>query len=483
MSRCPSPALPALSRTAGAALAALALLCAPVAQAADKDRTRSTCDLSPTGGDVASDARDGRTLALTESRRAGLANWEVRWWRRHRVWITLSATNRAAAPATLLPEIVVDLEAGGAVAAAQVGDLQLLAPGATATQRLAYWVPDDARTLGLRVLATGQDVDLGLSFGLECSQARFDKGEMAAPAAALLDRATRLYLAEFIDPLPSSHDSLELVRTLATGAQDSADVVWVVQRLMRAVGDESSYVLAPGEAPPPAAARELVTRAPGFELRSDGIAVLRLYPTGFHGDAEALAWAGALHDGIAALAARRPRGWIVDLRQHDGADAWASLAGLSPLLAGPEVGAFVTRGERQAWIVERGSARVAGAPAPIDLQAPPEPPFNGPIAVLIGPNTSNVGGQVAVSFEGRPQTRFFGLPTAATASGAVHVHTLPGGTILGILDTRSADRTGRIHRSTIDPDERVASVVRLDTLPGEAIAWVLADHPQARAER
>jgi C-terminal processing protease CtpA/Prc len=126
---------------------------------------------------------------------------------------------------------------------------------------------------------------------------------------------------------------------------------------------------------------------------------------------------------------------------------------MSTLLGGPAIGATVSRRETQDWISDRGVSRVAGGPALMDVQASPEPPFTGPVAVLLGPGTRNAGEDLAVAFRGRPHTRFFGTSTAGFPTEGVVVHRLSDGSLLGVLETRAADRKGVVQRMPIEPDD------------------------------
>jgi hypothetical protein len=443
------------------AIAAALLLWATAACAAD----RSDC--------TPADARAAHPV--------GLVNWDARRWQRHRVWITLDADNPGDAPANLLPEMVVDARPDGSAAAVLRGLPMMLAPHARATQRLAVYVPDDTRTLGVRTLAAtpvspDPSRSPALSFALDCSDARFDMGEFAPAVAASLDEAIETYLNGLDDPISDPNAAAQAARALSSGAQDATDVVWTVRGLMQVVHDDHSFIVGPGEPSP--ARRTLVTRAPELELRTDGVAVVRLHAVDTRAAADALAWATALHDGIAALAARHPHGWIIDLRDHDGDSPWPSFAGLSTLLDGPLVGAYVSRRDKQDWIVERGVARVAGGPALVDVQAAPEPAFRGPVAVLIGPNTRDAGEDVTVALRGRMNTRFFGAPTAGFPTLGIAIHRLRDGTTLGVLETRDADRTGVIHRLAIEPETLLKDGAILDGVPRDALDWVL-DSPAA----
>ena len=107
---------------------------------------------------------------------------------------------------------------------------------------------------------------------------------------------------------------------------------------------------------------------------------------------------------------------------------------------------------------------MAGGPALVDVQAPPEPPFAGPVAVLIGPGTRDAGEDVAVAFHGRPHTRFFGAPTAGFPTRAWWCIGLSDGSLLGVLESRDADRTGRVQRLAVEPDV-VPLDVAIEALP------------------
>ena len=124
---------------------------------------------------------------------------------------------------------------------------------------------------------------------------------MKKSSAVLLDEALTLYLAELAVEPQDPRRVLDDVRVLAAGAQDGADVAWAMRGLMAALGDDRS-TMTPAGAPAPVPAR-VETRPPEVERRPDGIAVLRLGAVDFRSDAERLAWAQALHDRIAALAA------------------------------------------------------------------------------------------------------------------------------------------------------------------------------------
>jgi carboxyl-terminal processing protease len=450
------------------AAASFVLASAPAAAATG---TRAECALHPASGDVASQNADALSVNLDAAHLAALANWDVRWWQRHRVWIALQAVNGGDAVAHVLPQLLVDARADGGATQVLDGTPLTLEPRARATQRLAIYVTDDAKTLGVRMFGAALVGAVSVSFSSECSDGKFDLGQMAPAVAPLFDEALRTYFNGFVDPLTDPRAALEEARKLGTGAQDGGDVAWALRGLMQSVRDNHGWIVPPGETAP--VRRPVVTRAPEFELRPDGTAVVRLHALAAADAAAALTWATALHDGVADLAARHPRAWILDLRDHDADSPWPAFAALSTLLDGPAIGAFVGRRETQDWIADRGVSRVAGGPAQVDVQAPPEPPLRGPIAVLIGPGTRNAGEDLAVAFMGRAHTRFIGHPTAGFPFEGVQVHRLPDGTQLGVLETRVADRTGLVQRQPVEPDTLLGPDASPTALPSQAVDWLL----------
>ena len=456
---------PPLRPTLAAAIALLLAASTSVAASA----TRSACTPKPASDEPKSQVADARSAHVDAAQPLALANWDAGWWQRHRVWITLSATNEGDTPTQVLPQMVVDARPDGGAAVALYGLPLALPAHGHATQRLAIYVPDDSRTLGVRTLVATPAQPVALSFALECSDSRYDPGEFAPAVASLLDESMKTYFNGLVDPLSDPNAAVETVRQLASGSQDAGDVAWTMRGLMQAVHDDHGFFALPGEALP--ARRALVTRAPDLELRPDGTAVLRLHAVDTTSPADALAWATSLHDGIAAVAARHPRGWVIDLRDHDGDSPYPSLAALSTLLGGPAVGSFTTRQGKQEWIVERGAVRIAGGSALVDTQPPPEPDYRGPVALLLGPGTRDAGEDVAVALRGRPRTRSFGKPTAGFPLQGVQAHRLSDGSTLGVLETRAADRGGVVHRVSLEP-ETLLHEDATAPLPQEVLDWL-----------
>jgi hypothetical protein len=448
--------------------AATALLLAATSAGA-ASATRSACTPKPAGDEPKSQVADARSAHIDAAQPVALANWDAGGWQRRRVWITLSASNEGDVPTQVLPQMVVDARPDGGAALAQYGLPLALPARGGATERLAIYVPDDSRTLGVRTLVATPAQPVAVSFTLECADSRSDPGEFSPAVAPLLDEALKTYFNGLVDPLSDPNQAVETARQLSSGSQEAGDVAWTLRGLMQSLHDGHGYMVLPGEPLP--VRRTLVTRAPDLELRADGTAVLRLHAVDTLSAAAALAWATSLHEGIAAVAARRPRGWVIDLRDHDGDSPYPSLAALSTLLGGPVVGNFTTRQGKQEWIVERGAVRIAGGAALVDTQPPPEPDYRGPVALLLGPGTRDAGEDVAVAFRGRPNTHTFGKPTAGFPLQGVQAHRLSDGSTLGVLEIRAGDRGGVVHRVPLEP-ETLLHEDATAPLPQEVLDWL-----------
>jgi hypothetical protein len=470
-----------MTATIAGLLAALAL--ALPARAAAPASASAPCRTS-----AAADPRDEAAL-IDDTHPEAVRRWDAGALRRHRVWVTATATNAGDQPVTVYP--IREVEGDGGAAGRFIRSLGGvdLAPHGSGVMAFSFYVPEGARTVAIRVrrlsapdrgeVRSPEDhpaTTVGavrIAWAARCSAATFDAGEMPAPMHALLVEAMDLYAQHALvpphDPAKALHDAL----LEATGAQEAQDLTEAIRHQMAVVHDRHSYFRPAGEfdgalgTPGP--------RPPEVELRGDGIAVLRL-TTGAPAQAELVAYARGLRGSIAAVAARRPRAWIVDLRGDGGSNPWAGLAGISSLLGGPRVGAFVGRTSTAWWFAANGQAGLDGVAA-VDAQEPSEQRFDGPVAVLIGPGTAGAGEAVAVAFEGRPRTRFFGAATMGTTNSGVGVHTLSDGTPFGIAETRTADRTGHVREGAILPDEPLETPTDDPAPPREAIDWLLRQAP------
>lgn len=178
-------------------------------------------------------------------------------------------------------------------------------------------------------------------------------------------------------------------------------------------------------------------------------------------------------------------GWILDLRRNNGGDLWTYLAALGPLLGEGEVGGFVYRdGSEEMWYYrdgkvfwedeERFESYVRG---PILELARPAPA----VAILIGPVTHAAGELVVVAFQGWGNVRTFGEATAGTPHLALNTP-LSDEALLILSGAFGMDRTGKVYKGPIEPDEPVEikwQKLSHDDDPAiqAALAW-LADQPE-----
>jgi carboxyl-terminal processing protease len=193
---------------------------------------------------------------------------------------------------------------------------------------------------------------------------------------------------------------------------------------------------------------------PGFE-GSEGI--------------DAKAFADALSTGIARVAGSASHGWIVDLRGDTGGNMQPMLSGLAPLLGNGKLGSFKTRdGQLTPWS--------SGGPANKTNDAMLA---NATVAVLIGPHTSSSGEIVAISFEGRPNTRFFGQLSDGRTT-ANQSFPLPDGSEIVVASSVEQDRNGHVYAERVTPDvETAPSNNNGDTTLIAAQIW-LKQQPQPR---
>ena len=216
-------------------------------------------------------------------------------------------------------------------------------------------------------------------------------------------------------------------------------------------GDYHSYVVTAMERG--AFYDTLTPTLPIVRLRDDGVAVVAVSQVGFDNDEGARrAYARNLFDAIARVAAKSPKGWILDLRGFGGGDMWTTLTGLSALVDGPLVGEFVSRDGCEPWLVSPGRSGTTGNQDIVSISPMRSTTESGPLAVLIGPGTGSSGETTAIAFEGRPRTRFFGQPTLGIYNSGVVQYTLSDGTMFGIAQTLNADRNGQLHEGAIVPD-------------------------------
>jgi carboxyl-terminal processing protease len=244
-------------------------------------------------------------------------------------------------------------------------------------------------------------------------------------------------------------------RAAARHARAPRDTYPAIELALRMLGDPHSFFL------PPAGAKRIASvpvqePLPTVAMVGRRVAQISLPGLGTTAPSAADHYVQAAVVALNNVAARRPCGWILDLRSDSGGNMWPMLTTVAPLLRSARaVGYFVdSAGRRTPWIVHSGAAYLGNRQMtirnPINLGPP------APVAVLVSPYTASAGEAVAIAFLHRPDTRMFGEPTAGVPTGN-DVYALSDGASLVLTGAFDADRTGHVcpGQARIQPDEQV----------------------------
>jgi carboxyl-terminal processing protease len=169
------------------------------------------------------------------------------------------------------------------------------------------------------------------------------------------------------------------------------------------------------------------------------------------------------------LSTQSPKGWIVDLRGNTGGNMWPMLTGIGPVLGDGVVGSFVAADGNMNWFYQDGKTgtRSAAGLETVSLALEDAPVLmapTAPVAVLVDSSTASSAEAITIAFHGRPNTRFFGSPTAGKST-AVQPYKLEDGAELYLTTAIDADRTGKPYPQGFTPDEVFPSVA---TMPQES---------------
>lgn len=215
-----------------------------------------------------------------------------------------------------------------------------------------------------------------------------------------------------------------------------------IQQVVTALGDRHTHLQRPAQA---ATHRETAVASRPIEGRQlQDIGYVRV--PGLRGiDKKASeAFTAQLCEQVERLAPTSSKGWVVDLREDNGGNMRPMINGLHSLLGTADIGAFRYReGQLKQWRSRPSKA------CSTDLS-------RSPVAVLVGPRTASSGEAVAVAFRARPETRFFGQPTAGLSTGN-QTFPLPDGGNLLLTTSVFLDRSGEAYPQGITPENVVSS--------------------------
>lgn len=286
-------------------------------------------------------------------------------------------------------------------------------------------------------------------------------------------------------------------RAEAASARDTVDLLPVYSHLLTALGDNHSFVQVDqtlrdtykarygrefdADVPRKPQTSTFIMRrertARPLPLASGTQAELVTAPKVFGGGADSRAYADTVFGNIAA-ASDRVCGYVIDLRGNVGGNVWPMKAGLSPLLGETYLNSDpYARFEAGAFLINAGEYKDMAAARVTDWRPLPRLE-HAPVAVLIDDGVGSSGEGVAVAFQGRAHTRFFGQTTAGVASSN-EGFTLSDGVNLVVTTSMMADRNGRIYPDGVHPDTPIAHGEGEPGDPDDAVieaakAWLAA---------
>ena len=279
---------------------------------------------------------------------------------------------------------------------------------------------------------------------------------MKPVAKVYLDQAIAMFRKSHINGAKADWPTLTAKAYAAVaGAKTESDTYPAIQLIIKELGEKHTMFLNPDTATAEttgvatgAAAAPILALAE-VDKFADGIGVVRLY--GFAGSDElAKQYAEYGRSRISNLRANGVCRFILDLRNNTGGNMYPMLTAVSPLLDDGILGSFdYADGRRTYWGLRYGQG-IESADAIPSSEARNAETF--PVAVVIGPRTASSGEFTAMSFKGRRNTRFFGMPTAGYVT-ANDPFKLSDGAMIIMTDAWGSDRTGKKYVDVVQPDE------------------------------
>jgi carboxyl-terminal processing protease len=282
---------------------------------------------------------------------------------------------------------------------------------------------------------------------------------MSPEAKSYLDEAIALFRENHINASKMDWPALtQKAYAAAAGAKTTADTYPAIRLIIEALGEKHTLFVDPEHAratrsgkssgnakPPPLMLPEAMRLA-------NGVGLVRLYR--MQGPPE---WEKQYSTtGKAKVAALKREGvckFVLDLRDDWGGSMYPMIDAVSGLLKDGVLGRFVhSDGTAKPWVLKNGTSTL--------LDAAPHRPIKDlsragealPVAVLIGAQTSSAGEFTAMSFEGRPNTRFFGAPSGGYITANLPMP-LPDGAVVAMSIGWGEDRSGKKYVGRIEPDE------------------------------
>ena len=297
-----------------------------------------------------------------------------------------------------------------------------------------------------------------------------------APSPTSLSEAQR-YLWEAIDIIQKNalrSKNVDWVQVRATAltaekfAKTPADTYDTISYVLRQLGDHHSFFMTPDQTNQLNNSTVEDYPAPKGKLFEGKIGYVAVFAFGAQSEEEINKYADKIQAIIIDLNKQSVCGWIVDLREDQGGNMYPMIAGLGALIGEGELGSFKdATGQTSHWYYRDGQSGMENMP----LAKVSQPKFllepeKTPVAVLIGPQTASSGEATAISFRGRPNTRFFGKPSAGLTTGN-DMFTLNDGAVIILTVVVELDRKGQEYGDEMIPD------MTTSTPESDATKWLL----------
>lgn len=241
---------------------------------------------------------------------------------------------------------------------------------------------------------------------------------------------------------------IELISKGANSIEDATVVSSHILNKLRELGDNHSFILSK-KSYDRSLKTNLDERRPYGKLLENNIGYVYVPGYASTNDTVSENFATSIQNIIKDLDTKNNiTGWIVDLRENTGGNMYPMITGLGPIIGEGTLGHFHNANGkvRTRWLYSNGSTRVVKVKAPYVLKNSAVK-----VAVLIGPNTSSSGEMTAISFVGKPNTKFFGQPSGGYTTGN-SMFKLKDGTALALATSYVSDRNKNKYLSKINPD-------------------------------
>ena len=286
------------------------------------------------------------------------------------------------------------------------------------------------------------------------------------------------YLADAIDVIQKNalnskkvdwEKTRETAFNLEKDAKTPEDTYDTITYVLKQLGDHHSSIMTPEDANRLDNSTVENYLQPKGKLIKDRIGYVAVFAFGAQSEAEMNKYADEIQNIIIDLNQQSVCGWIVDLRANEGGNMYPMIAGLGALIGEGTLGSFKdAAGKTVDWYYKDGQSGQGNEP--IAAVSHPEfilEPEQTPVAVLIGPQTASSGEATALSFRGRPNTRFFGQPSSGLTTGN-DIFPLSDGAMIILTVVTELDRTGQEYGGKIMPD------VEASNPEAEATGWLFA---------